>query len=204
MKAISEETGGVPVNPEDGQPGTPTDNHSAGNIKKVSDWKTAKLYFLPGLPRQLPGVQAWLPGYPDQEQAPEEPAGLYFVSSEKCTDIRLEAANLLVAIRDHDPVLDDFERGDIEAVLIHLDRSMRKAPIREPEPAQMPIPAVSEMNRAQLFDRFMNLFCASPRSDSCAACSLHMSWGCSHAEHPDNIIARRVRESVTAARGKVS
>lgn len=39
-------------------------------------------------------------------------------------DIRLDAANLLQAIRDHDPNLDCFDRETIESCIDVLDRSM--------------------------------------------------------------------------------
>lgn len=46
-------------------------------------------------------------------------------------DIRLEAANLLSAIFEHDQYLDPFERSDIERTIRHLDQAATRQRKRE-------------------------------------------------------------------------
>jgi hypothetical protein len=50
------------------------------------------------------------------------------------TDVRLDAINLLTAIRDHDRNLDPFDRQDIDIVITDLEKSIKITPAREPEP----------------------------------------------------------------------
>ncbi len=117
---------------EEVRPGTPTDIQSTGEMKKVSTWATQKLFFLPCVSGRLPAPgQRDLSGSPCETPSPAEHAGFLFVSGEAVSDIRLEASNLLVAIRDHDPNMDEWARSDIDLILLHLERSMRKIPIRE-------------------------------------------------------------------------
>ena len=41
-------------------------------------------------------------------------------------DLRLEVQNGLRALADHDPFLDEWERGDLETVIKHLDAARRR------------------------------------------------------------------------------
>jgi len=49
-------------------------------------------------------------------------------------DIRLDAINLLTAIRDHDPVADDEDRFWIESAVVVLDRLMVREAARPRDP----------------------------------------------------------------------
>lgn len=54
------------------------------------------------------------------------------------------------------------------------------------------------MSRPELFARFRKI--CPHEYDSCHPCGRFVSGCCQHPDHPDNIISRRVRARVTAAR----
>jgi hypothetical protein len=62
----------------------------------------------------------------------------------------------------------------------------------------MPYEDLDKMSRPELFARFRNI--CPHEYDSCHPCGRYICGRCQHPEHPDNIIARRVRARLDAKR----